>query len=243
MVEDDESKKAGEGTQADDRTRRAVEEANRQLAKLHRERTLIQLGPCLDSYDKHERAKPPTLDANLVRLLADEDAIGDFADNESSDQLIDVAESFTRQLRLYRKTLRNEYDVFLCHNARDRREVQTISRQLQRFGLLSWLDEQVIRPGERWVSCLQEDIERVRTCAVVVGDEGVGPWQEQELNTAIQLFVERGLPLIPVILPGCTKTPDMPPFLRTFHRVDYRSLDPDPIEQLVWAITGRPPVA
>jgi len=46
-------------------------------------------------------------------------------------------------------------------------------------------------------------------------------------------------PVIPVILPSCTATPELPSFLEGMTWVDFRKLEPDPIKQLVWGITGE----
>ena len=90
-----------------------------------------------------------------------------------------------------------------------------------------------------WQSKIQHDIESVKTSAVIVGPSGIGPWQNRELDAILQLFIERKRPVIPVILPSCRSVPELPVFLRSFGWVDYRTLDPDPLEQLVWGIVGK----
>lgn len=117
--------------------------------------------------------------------------------------------------------------------------MRSIYEQLKRRGLLPWLDEQELPPGTAWQRQLQESIASIKSCAVIVGPSGEGPWQQHEVDTILQLFVKRALPIIPVILPSCRSVPDLPLFLTNFGWVDYRTLDPDPLEQLIWGISGR----
>jgi hypothetical protein len=58
-------------------------------------------------------------------------------------------------------------------------------------------------------------------------------------------FVERRVPVIPVLLPGARKKPRLPIFLKQFTWVDLRGgLTQDGLDRIVWGITGvRPGVA
>jgi len=44
-----------------------------------------------------------------------------------------------------------------------------------------------------------------------------------------------------VLLPGSPSVPRLPLFLRQMTWVDFRSEDPDPLQLLVWGITGERP--
>jgi hypothetical protein len=55
----------------------------------------------------------------------------------------------------------------------------------------------------------------------------------------IDRFVKRRSPLIPVILTSRKGNPRLPGFLPMLHAVDMRKTEPDPIDQLVWGITGE----
>ena len=39
--------------------------------------------------------------------------------------------------------------------------------------------------------------------------------------------------------PFVVPTPELPAFLESFHAVDFRKPDPDPMNQLIWGITGH----
>ena len=135
------------------------------------------------------------------------------------------------------------YDVFICHNSQDRQVVKAIADELKRAGYQPWFADWECRPGLRWQSTLEKYIKSINAAAVFVGKSGIGPWQEMEIRALLDLFVKRRKkkrPLIPVILPGRKHWPkDMPLFLDQLHGVDFRKEDPDPLEQLIWGITGE----
>ncbi|MFD7654787.1 TIR domain-containing protein [Actinosynnema sp. NPDC059797] len=134
-----------------------------------------------------------------------------------------------------------DYDVFLCHNTRDKPRVLELAARLEARGILPWLDLRDIRPGARWQQEMAKGIEVSRSAAVLVGPAGRGPWHDAEMELIRDRFVRSGRPVIPVILDGTEGDPELPDFLALWHTVDLRVADPDPIDQLVWGITGEPP--
>ena len=132
-----------------------------------------------------------------------------------------------------------DFDVFLCHNGADKAEVKQIALQLRARGILPWLDEWELQPGRTWQTELEKQIASIKSSAVFLGREGIGPWQEQEVSAFLREFVTRRAPVIPVILPTASTTPTLPIFLRGITWVDFRKQDPDPFETLIWGITGK----
>jgi formylglycine-generating enzyme required for sulfatase activity len=53
--------------------------------------------------------------------------------------------------------------------------------------------------------------------------------------------VNRNCPVIPVLLSDTPEKPQLPLFLRGLTWVDFRTSDPDPMNQLIWGITGKKP--
>jgi len=131
------------------------------------------------------------------------------------------------------------FDVFLCHNSRDKPKIKEIGEDLKLQGVMPWLDEWELRPGLPWQRILEQQIKNVKSAAVFVGAEGIGPWQDQELEAFLRKFVQRECPVIPVLLPEAPATPDLPIFLEGMTWVDFRISDPDPMERLLWGITGQ----
>ncbi|MEM7578737.1 MAG: GUN4 domain-containing protein [Cyanobacteria bacterium P01_A01_bin.80] len=138
-------------------------------------------------------------------------------------------------------TSQNQFDVFLCHNSKDKPEVKQIGEQLKQQGLNPSLDEWEFRPGFPWQRELERQIGHIESAAVFVGSSGFGPWQEHELDAFLREFVKRKCPVIPVLLPTAPQQPQLPIFLSGYMWVDFRQPQPEPMEQLIWGITGIKP--
>src|SRR5205807_8082039 len=95
--------------------------------------------------------------------------------------------------------------------------------------------------GLPWKRALEEQIEQIKSAAVLVGKNGRGPWQDMELQAFIREFVSRRCPVIPVVLADAPNKPALPVFLRGMTWVDFRKQDPDPMGQLIWGISGENP--
>jgi formylglycine-generating enzyme required for sulfatase activity len=137
-------------------------------------------------------------------------------------------------------------DVFLCHNSKDKPEVEKIRTELLQRGIDSWLDKYDFEPFRRWQDQLEEIIGQIKAAAIFIGSSGVGPWADIEMNSFLVEFVKRKLRMGLVILPSCKYTfteleEQTPRFLRSFHWVDFREHDPEPLGQLIWGITGIKP--
>jgi hypothetical protein len=157
---------------------------------------------------------------------------------------IDRAADAQRELQIAESILQGkiatgDFDVFLCHNSEDKLIVKDIGKQLKQHGVLPWLDEWELQPGLPWQRSLEKQIPKIKAAAVFVGKEGIGPWQQAELEAFLGEFFRRGCPVIPVLLPGTPRKPDLLPiFLRGMTWVDFRKQEPDPLRQLIWGITG-----
>jgi nucleotide-binding universal stress UspA family protein len=133
-----------------------------------------------------------------------------------------------------------EFDVFLCHNWEDKPAVRELAERLRERGLRPWLDERELRPGFPWQPKLEDVIAEIPAAAVIVGSR-MGPWQNQEHAAFLRQFVRRHCAVVPVLLPGADPQ-DLPVFLDGLTYVDLAATVPDPIDQLVWGITGEPPI-
>jgi TIR domain len=137
------------------------------------------------------------------------------------------------------KITTGDFDVFLCHHNTDKPEVKKIAERLKERGILPWLDEWELRPGMPWQRLLEEQIVSIKSVAVFIGKDGIGEWQREELEAFLGQYIERECPVIPVLLPDAPKDAEIPPFLRNRTWVDFRQWDPDPLDRLVWGISGE----
>ncbi len=136
------------------------------------------------------------------------------------------------------------FDVFLSHNSKDKPVVRQIGEALRSRGLRVWLDERELIPGRRWISELERNLESTRTVAVCIGGNGIGPWERPEVEGALSESVDRGLPVIPVLLPDAPIDIKVPLFLKGFTWVDLRGgLNEDGLGRLEWGITEKNPSA
>lgn len=136
------------------------------------------------------------------------------------------------------------FDVFLSHNSQDKPAVRELSDLLKQRGLAVWLDEEQLRPGQPWQEGLEEIMAATRSAAVLVGSDGMGPWQDREMRACLSQFVHRGLPVIPVLLPGAGAKPSLPLFLAEMTWVDLREgFHEEGLDRLEWGITGIRPRA
>ncbi|MBP5975732.1 toll/interleukin-1 receptor domain-containing protein [Brasilonema sp. CT11] len=134
-----------------------------------------------------------------------------------------------------------KFDVFLCHNTEDKPLVEEIGKDLIDRKIIPWFDVWELRPGTSWQDTLEKQLKNIKSAAIFVGQSGIGPWQKIELKGFILEFMERKLPVIPVILRGA-ETPKIPPLLKDNIWVDFREKDSIPMERLIWGIRGiRPP--
>ena len=135
----------------------------------------------------------------------------------------------------------SEFDVFLCHNSQDKPEVIKIAQELQKRELKPWLDEWHLQPGLPWQRELERQITNIRAAAVFIGKSGFGPWQRMEIEAYLRRFVNQGSPVIPVLLDNAPKQPELPIFLEGMTWVDFRHSESNPMNRLIWGITGIRP--
>jgi hypothetical protein len=135
------------------------------------------------------------------------------------------------------------FDVFLCHNSEDKPAVREIAQKLVKEGIKPWLDIEQITPGASWQTELGEQINSIKSAAVFVGNRGIGPWQNEEIQAFLSQFMERKCPVIPTILgsadtmPGAALDPEESP------SCGFPRIRSDPLKQLIWGITRQKPAA
>jgi hypothetical protein len=134
------------------------------------------------------------------------------------------------------------FDVFLSHNSKDKPLVRGLGDELRKRSLRVWLDEWELVPGHPWQEAIEQIIQTTRSAAVLVGADGLGPWEIPEIRGCLSEFVGRRLSVIPVLLPGAPLQPKLPLFLRQFTWVDLRAgFAQDGLDRLEWGITGKKP--
>jgi len=134
------------------------------------------------------------------------------------------------------------FDVFLSHNSKDKSTVRALAALLSDHGLKVWFDEDQLIPGRRWQPLMEEAIQQSRTGAVLLGADGLGPWQNVEMRAFLKAAVSENKPVIPILLPGVLERPELPEFLSLYTWVDLRDgFGKEGVDKLVWGILGKRP--
>jgi hypothetical protein len=128
------------------------------------------------------------------------------------------------------------FDVFLCHNGEDKIAIRKLNEAFRSAGIETWLDEEQLALGVPWQRELEKQIGSVRAACVFVGKNGIGPWQEAEMRGFLSAFVNRGCPVIPIILPDASVVPKLPLFLEQMTWVDLRKDYKEGVSRLVKAL-------
>ena len=141
------------------------------------------------------------------------------------------------------------FDVFLSHRSQDKPAVEALAHRLEEEAHLTpWLDKWHLVPGEPWQEALEQALDASRTCAVFIGPSGLGPWENEEMRSALQTRVSQtGFRVVPVLLPGATMPERglLPRFLSRLTWVDFRNPDglhdSEAFHRLVAGIRGVAP--
>jgi len=143
----------------------------------------------------------------------------------------------------------DSFHVFLSYGRTDAQAVEFIAARLEdEAGLHPFLDAWHLIPGEPWQEELEAALDHSQTCAVFIGPAGLGPWENEEMRSALDTRVKHsGFRVIPVLLPGATmpERGGLPRFLSRLTWVDFRGpqglQDPDAFGRLLAGIRGEPP--
>lgn len=133
--------------------------------------------------------------------------------------------------------------VFLCHSSADKDAVETLAVKLKAQGFEIWLDTWNLVPGERFTPKILQALKQCTVIAVFLGPLGRGPWQNEEVDSAINTRARDGVRIIPVLLPGAAE--EVAEGLlqnRTWVKFDKSLDDQDAFRRLIAGIRGVPPI-
>ena len=82
-----------------------------------------------------------------------------------------------------------KFDGFLSNNGSDKPLARALKQRLANAGLRAWLDEDELPPGINRQPLLEEGIRSSKCVAVLIGPDGSGPWEDEEMQVALNLAV------------------------------------------------------
>ncbi|MCP5108465.1 MAG: toll/interleukin-1 receptor domain-containing protein, partial [bacterium] len=138
--------------------------------------------------------------------------------------------------------------AFLSHNSRDKPFVEKIARKLEDEAEIPvWLDKWNLIPGDPWQEEIEKALDESQCCVVFIGPGGIGPWQNEEMRSAIESRVsDKSIRVVPVLLPGVKrpgKESRLPRFLRGLTWVEFKDKwdEPEALYRLECGIKGKEP--
>ncbi|MFC2146566.1 toll/interleukin-1 receptor domain-containing protein [Acidobacteriota bacterium] len=144
--------------------------------------------------------------------------------------------------------MKNKYNAFLSHNNQDKSIVEEIAQWLEdKANLTVWLDKWNLIPGDPWQEEIEKALDESQCCVVFLGPNGIGPWQNEEMRTAIEERVSKQtIRVVPVLLPGAVRPGQeskLPRFLRRLTWVVFQQNwnEEYALHRLVCGIKGIPP--
>jgi hypothetical protein len=146
-------------------------------------------------------------------------------------------------------TTKNRFQLFLSYSRENEAFVEALARRLQGDARLSfWFGPWHMIPGQPVAEQMEEALWQAQACAVFISDpRQIKGWQNEQMRAAILTRVEDNptYRIIPVLLPGTTppRKRDLPPFLRLYEAVEFRSPDDEQaFNRLLAGILGIPPI-
>jgi hypothetical protein len=140
----------------------------------------------------------------------------------------------------------DESRVFLCHNTKEKPEINKIRSLLEEREIRTFMDQYNFKSFGLWKEQLKTEITSFRTAAIFLGKSGLGPWQTKEIEMFLQALEQspenRRIGL--VILPGCPdslkdEVTKQWPDLSDRQWTDFNQSKPDPMESLILGITSH----
>jgi hypothetical protein len=134
----------------------------------------------------------------------------------------------------------SDFDAFISYNSKDKTYARDLKRILEARKLSIWFDEDQIRPGSLFQPLLEKGLQSSGCIIIALGSSGVGPWQDEETQLALNIARTLQRPLIPVLLPGFQDASAIAGFLGARSRIDFRQgYSDEEISRLIWGITGE----
>lgn len=138
-----------------------------------------------------------------------------------------------------------KFDVFLCHNSKDKPEVEKIQKQLEAEGIRTFLDKFQIQAGDLWANEIVRAIRKSKCAAVFLGNHGLGRYQIKEINKFEGKHFRTDFKVIPILLKDAPEpenldlTSDCYWMIDELHCVDFRpGRDPEAMKKLIKAIAS-----
>ncbi|HEX4966830.1 MAG TPA: TIR domain-containing protein [Thermoanaerobaculia bacterium] len=132
------------------------------------------------------------------------------------------------------------YDVFLCHNSREKESAACLETKLRNEGLRIFLDDRALVAGVSLPAEIPTALTESLSFALLLGPSGLGKWQSFEIDNAISRAIEDPAYRIIVLMLAGANLGELPPSLFHFLRVDFSAglNDSEAFRRLVDGVRG-----
>jgi len=83
-------------------------------------------------------------------------------------------------------------DIFFSYRSSDRQAVLALKLALVERRLRVWIDVDELPPGENWQPHIERALRAARSIAVLVGGDGNGLWEDEEVASGAAVGRQRG---------------------------------------------------
>jgi len=146
---------------------------------------------------------------------------------------------------MFDKDLSGGSRVFLCHNTKDKPEINRIRSLLEGRKIRTFMDQYDFKSFGLWEQQLKSEIKNFQTAAIFLGKSGLGPWQIKEIEMFFSELKRnpenRRIGL--VLLPGCfdslqDEVIKQWPELGKWQWTNFSQDIPDPVECLISGVSS-----
>jgi hypothetical protein len=117
---------------------------------------------------------------------------------------------------------RETSSVFFSHSSLDKPFVRRLATDLEAQGIKCWIDEAEIRPGDDFVSRIEEGLSKATHVFIVLSEHSIiSSWVREEAHAAQIRAIHGHTRLIPILL-GALKSDEIPLLLQSRLYVDFR---------------------
>lgn len=126
-----------------------------------------------------------------------------------------------------------KYHTFISYNSKNLSEARQINAYLSNSGFRVFFDKKDIKPGDHFQKILENALRASGSVLVLIGENNIGPWQEQEtyMFQILERAHESGKKIIPLLIGSKgfdSNNAEVPLFLNQYHGIDLGANLSDP---------------
>ena len=156
-------------------------------------------------------------------------------------QSVDEEEPLERLIKAITNPLVLSYQnkaqaVLFVHKTKDKKLIEKIAEKLEDEQIQTYFSKDILQTGRKL-----RELANVSAVAICFGEKIADATEEKEFRDLVAESLRQGRTIIPVILSNFQEGTKLPNSLRSLKSIDFRNAESDPLNLLIWAITGVRP--